>query len=63
MAIKPYRVDFSYWTENTASIFVAAETPEIASEGARQILDQETDYTDAEIISAEEYRKQKQNLQ
>jgi hypothetical protein len=56
--MKPYRVDFKYVVEETASMFVVAPDPDAAAEGAKEMLSFEDQYTSPEITSVEEYKRE-----
>lgn len=54
--MKPFRIDFKFSIEEQASIYVAAETPEIAQAGALEILQRTGGvYGTAEVTSVAEY--------
>lgn len=55
---KPYRVDFKFTVEETASMYVIAATEKDASDGCLQMLKQnDVQYGDPEIVKVEEYKQ------
>lgn len=51
-----YRVDFKYVLEEQASLYIVAETPELAAEGAKIMLGKSgQQYASPEITKVEEY--------
>ena len=57
--VKPFRIDFKYIVENTASMYIVAENEAAAREGAKQMLQMhEQEYTSPEITTVEEYKRE-----
>lgn len=58
MSVKAFRVDFKFTSEDTASMFVIAATPEDAAAGCMQMLkENEQQYGNPEVTTVEEYKK------
>lgn len=58
MNVKAYRVDFKYTIEDTASMFVIADSAEAAEAGCMFMLQQnEQQYSNPEVVKVEEYKK------
>ncbi len=55
--VKPFKVDFKFISEDSASTIIIAETPEAAREGALLILAEEGYTNGVEVTNVEVYSK------